>query len=83
VYQRRSAARQLYDARRQRRAALPLAATGYGRERVSWWSWQSGERHGLGAIAPPESGRHRLVAPTYPLLRSGSKGDVVVWAQEH
>jgi peptidoglycan hydrolase-like protein with peptidoglycan-binding domain len=24
-----------------------------------------------------------VVAPTYPLLRTGSKGDVVVWAQEH
>jgi hypothetical protein len=58
-------------------------ATGYGATGVSWWSWQSASQTGWGAIAPPDPAATGVVAPTYPPLRSGSKGDVVVWAQEH
>ncbi|HEY2602669.1 MAG TPA: peptidoglycan-binding protein [Thermoleophilaceae bacterium] len=56
---------------------------GYGAPGVSWWSWQSASNAGWAAIAPPAP---TPVVPTpvgYPLLKSGSKGDVVVWAQEH
>jgi hypothetical protein len=75
---------QLYDnpsrADVQRFRAL---SAGYGASGVSWWSWQSASTSGWKAIAPPQPA---AVLPTpvgYPLLKSGSKGDVVVWAQEH
>jgi hypothetical protein len=58
-------------------------AAGYGSMGVSWWSWQSSSQNGWNAIAPPDPAGVAVTAPNYPLLRSGSKGDVVVWAQEH
>jgi hypothetical protein len=58
-------------------------ASGYGSTGVSWWSWQSASDTGWSAIAPPDPAATAVTPPTYPLLRSGSKGDVVVWAQEH
>jgi len=75
---------QLYDnpstADVQRFRAL---SAGYGAPGVSWWSWQSASSAGWAAIAPPQP--TPVVPPPvgYPLLKSGSKGDVVVWAQEH
>ena len=58
-------------------------AAGYGSPGVSWWSWQSASSAGWAAIAPPQP--TPVVPPpvSYPVLKSGSKGDVVVWAQEH
>jgi hypothetical protein len=75
---------QLYDnpstADVQRFRAL---SAGYGAPGVSWWSWQSASSAGWKAIAPPDP-TAVLPAPVgYPLLKSGSKGDVVLWAQEH
>jgi hypothetical protein len=58
-------------------------SAGYGAPGTSWWSWQSASNAGWAAIAPPAPA---TVLPTpvgYPLLKSGSKGDVVLWAQEH
>jgi hypothetical protein len=75
---------QLYDSPSssdvQRFRAL---AAGYGAPGVSWWSWQSASSSGWGAIAPPEPAPIVPAPVGYPLLKSGSKGDVVVWAQEH
>ena len=61
---------------RFRRIAMTLGAPG-----VSWWSWQETTRREwkwlrktvTPAAAPPI---------TYPSLHVGSKGDLVVWAQE-
>ncbi|HEY1594634.1 MAG TPA: peptidoglycan-binding protein [Thermoleophilaceae bacterium] len=75
---------QLYDnpstADVQRFRAL---AAGYGAPGVSWWSWQSASSAGWKAMAPPDPTPVVPAPVGYPLLKSGSKGDVVLWAQEH
>jgi hypothetical protein len=75
---------QLYDnpstADVQRFRAL---SAGYGAPGVSWWSWQSASSAGWTAIAPPSPAPVVPPPAGYPLLKSGSKGDVVLWAQEH
>jgi len=60
-------------------------AASYGGLPPSWWDWQetsNGEWGALGATraARPISG-YRLEV-THPLLKRGSEGDMVVWAQE-
>ena len=67
--------------RRFRRMAIS-----YGLGGVSWWSWQETNKrewravgsHVAGAI--PGVGRS---GSAYPALSKGSRGDLVVWAQEH
>ncbi len=64
--------------RRFRRLALS-----HGMEGVSWWSWQhSGKRQwrAVGGRAKPIPGYQPY--DSYPLLRSGAKGDLVAWAQQ-
>jgi hypothetical protein len=61
-------------------------AASYGGHPPSWWDWQetSGAEWGaLGAASAlrPVSGYRPNL--TQPLLKRGSKGDMVVWAQEH
>ena len=61
-------------------------AASFGSGPPSWWSWQetSGKEWGaLGAGAGdrPFTGFRRSVE--HPLLKSGDRGDMVVWAQEH
>jgi hypothetical protein len=61
-------------------------AASYGGLPPSWWDWQetSGSEWGaLGAASAlrPVAG-YRLEV-VHPLLKRGSKGDMVVWAQEH
>jgi hypothetical protein len=58
-------------------------SAGYGASGVSWWSWQSAASAGWTAIAPPAPAPVVPPPVSYPLLKSGSKGDVVLWAQEH
>ena len=57
----------------------------YGGLQPSWWSWQETTNAGwraLGAdITDPIFGYRPVVS--HPLLRKGSRGDLVVWAQEH
>lgn len=71
------------DIKRFRQLVAAYGATG-----ISWWSWQSASAGGwtaIGAPLPP------LAAPapatSYPTLGRGlgrnSRGDVVVWAQQH
>jgi hypothetical protein len=61
-------------------------AASFGGLAPSWWSWQetSGQEWGaLGAAsaARPITGYRPAVA--HPLLKRGSRGDLVVWAQQH
>jgi hypothetical protein len=56
----------------------------YGASGVSWWSWQETSGREWGALGR-RVGRMTGFQPSLelPLLRRGSKGDLVVWAQEH
>jgi hypothetical protein len=60
-------------------------AESYGGLEPSWWDWQETSNRGwaaLGAkIAGPIFGYRPLISQ--PLLRRRSRGDLVVWAQEH
>jgi hypothetical protein len=62
-----------------RRYAINYGATG-----VSWWSWQETTGREWGVLGR-RVGRMRGVQPSLelPLIKKGSKGDLVVWAQEH
>jgi hypothetical protein len=57
----------------------------YGGMQPSWWDWQETTTQGwkaLGAdIVGPVFGYRPIVS--HPLLKKGSRGDMVVWAQEH
>lgn len=61
-------------------------AVSHGGLAPSWWSWQetSGREWGaLGAdsaLRPLTNYRQQIV---HPLLKRGSRGDMVVWAQQH
>ena len=61
-------------------------AVSYGFDGVSWWVWQDTtkrEWHALGhSITTGVSGFKRPDGD-YPSLGGGSRGDLVVWAQEH
>ncbi len=60
-------------------------AENYGGQEVSWWAWHETNSRGWGALAA------RLVGPVFgyrpivsnPVLKQGSRGDIVVWAQMH
>jgi len=60
-------------------------ALSYGGQAPSWWDWQETSRAGWGALgsrlAGPVFGYRPVVE--HPLLKRGSRGDLVVWAQEH
>lgn len=57
----------------------------YGGRAPSWWDWQETTNSGWGALGAtiegPVSGYSPVVS--HPLLKRGSRGDLVVWAQEH
>ena len=56
----------------------------YGAAGVSWWDWQQASTAGWKAISIG-AGNLTGVTPTAstPILKLGSLGDLVVWAQEH
>src|SRR5256885_14439527 len=56
----------------------------YGASGVSWWVWQQASTAGWKAISIG-AGNLAGVAPTAstPVLQLHSKGDLVVWLQEH
>jgi hypothetical protein len=58
-------------------------AAAYGAAGLSWWSWQSASSAGWSAIGAPVSATAPPATPAYPTLGRSSRGDVVVWAQEH
>lgn len=61
-------------------------AQSYGGLPPSWWDWQEttgrewGALGAASALQPVTGYRAEIV---HPLLKRGSKGDMVVWAQEH
>ena len=61
-------------------------AISYELRGVSWWSWQETDRREWRALGRdfktgvPGAGRS---GAGYPVLSKGSRGDLVVWAQEH
>ena len=59
-------------------------ALNYGAGGVSWWSWQETGGHEWGVLAKRVRPM-RGVRPSadLPMLRRGSRGDLVVWAQQH
>jgi hypothetical protein len=61
-------------------------AASYGAQPPSWWDWQETAGSEWAALAATSATRpltgYRLDL-TQPLLKRGSKGDMVVWAQEH
>jgi hypothetical protein len=66
--------------RRFRRLAISYHLGG-----VSWWSWQATSRGGWRALGHRvKRGAPGVRRPTtYPVLRKRSRGDLVVWAQQH
>lgn len=61
-------------------------AASFGGLPPSWWDWQETTGREWGALGATSAGRpvtgYRQDF-TQPLLKRGSKGDLVVWAQEH
>jgi hypothetical protein len=60
-------------------------AASYGGQAPSWWDWQETSSRGWGALGATSAGPlvgYRPVV-SQPLLKRGSRGDLVVWAQEH
>jgi hypothetical protein len=55
----------------------------YGSVGMSWWSWQSASLTAWAALAAPAPGPAVLTDPGWPALDRGSKGDEVVWLQQH
>jgi len=51
----------------------------------SWWDWQETNAAGWGALGSTAAGPLVGYRPLFehPLLKRGSRGDLVVWAQEH
>ncbi|MDX6625379.1 MAG: hypothetical protein QOE56_368 [Solirubrobacterales bacterium] len=61
-------------------------AASYGGLPPSWWDWQetAGKEWGaLGANSALKPVAGYRINVEHPLLKRGSKGDMVVWAQEH
>ncbi len=56
---------------------------GYGAGGVSWWSWQAASSEAWSALAPPAPATVVPADPGWPALRKGSKGDQVLWLQQH
>jgi peptidoglycan hydrolase-like protein with peptidoglycan-binding domain len=60
-------------------------AASYGDRTPSWWSWQETDGREWGALGARSAARplpgHRP-SIEHPLLKRGSRGDLVVWAQE-
>ncbi len=56
----------------------------YGAAGVSWWDWQQASNTGWKGISIGAGNLTGVTATTStPILKRGSVGDLVVWAQEH
>jgi len=60
-------------------------ADSYGGRPPSWWDWQETSQAGWAALGASTAGPIGGYSPiaSQPLLRRGSRGDLVVWAQQH
>ena len=60
-------------------------ASAYGAPGLSWWSWQSTTSTGWSTLAKDTTPVNAATSPSpvAPTLSKGSKGDMVVWAQQH
>jgi hypothetical protein len=60
-------------------------AQSYGGLAPSWWDWQETSRRTWNALGTKTAGPLPSYRPivTHPVLKRGSRGDLVVWAQEH
>jgi Putative peptidoglycan binding domain len=59
-------------------------AGAYGAPGLSWWDWQSASAPMWGALVAPLTDTTPItVAQSWPLLKLHSRGDQVVWLQEH
>jgi len=56
---------------------------GYGSGGMSWWVWQSTGDPAWAAVGPAGVAPVPFVDPGWPALSKGSKGDEVVWLQQH
>jgi len=57
-------------------------AAAYGADGLSWWDWQETSGRGWRAIGNPIATVATAGSPTYPRLRRGARGDLVLLAQE-
>src|SRR3954470_5593887 len=55
----------------------------YGAGGLSWWSWQATGPSTWATLAQAPGAAEPLQDPGWPALDKGSKGDEVVWLQEH
>jgi len=60
-------------------------ADSYGGRPPSWWSWQETSTRAWDALGAGTAGPIAGYSPvtSHPMLRRGSRGDLVVWAQQH
>jgi peptidoglycan hydrolase-like protein with peptidoglycan-binding domain len=59
-------------------------AVDYGSNGISWWDWQETSAAGWAALAAPLSPLTSVTPnPGYTELAQGSRGDPVLWLQEH
>ncbi|HEY1540104.1 MAG TPA: peptidoglycan-binding domain-containing protein [Solirubrobacteraceae bacterium] len=56
---------------------------GYGARGISWWSWQSASAATWAALTAPAPLAVVPSDPGWPLLKTGSGGDQVIWLQQH
>ena len=64
-------------------ARFRTLATAYGASGVNWWDWQETTTRGWNALIAPLTTRASAPRLSYPTLRRGARGDLVVWAQQH
>jgi hypothetical protein len=55
----------------------------YGAGGLSWWSWQATPTATWATLGTPPPAPVALADPGWPTLAQGSKGDEVVWLQQH
>lgn len=58
-------------------------ARAFGAPGLSWWDWQETGASGWRALAAPLPAAPQPGDPGWPPLRRGSRGDFVVWLQQH
>jgi len=56
---------------------------GYGAGGISWWSWQAASDAMFTTLGRPAPAAVVAPDPGWPALRQGSKGDQVIWLQQH